>query len=241
LLGSKRIVDLASHTQAETHQLAVTLGRLFQVRLEPMGSFLGLTLANVGQLIHPGIMYGLFRCWDGALYPADAVPLFYAGVTAEIAAILQGISDEVQRIAARLAEMVGLEAVRGVRSLHEWLLRAYAGDIQDGSTMRSCFVSNQAYGSLRAPMRPRDGGFAPDFGYRYLAEDIPYGLLVTRGIAEICGVATPRMDAIIEWAQDKLGRRWLEGGRVAGTDLVRSRAPQRYGLNSVDDLQRPKF
>ena len=32
---------------------------LFDVDLRPVSSFLTLTLANTGQLIHPGIMYGL--------------------------------------------------------------------------------------------------------------------------------------------------------------------------------------
>ena len=33
-------------------------------------------------------------------------------------------------------------------------------------------------------------GFMPNFRYRYFSEDIPVGLMVTRGVAELAGVPT---------------------------------------------------
>ncbi|MCS6826545.1 MAG: NAD/NADP octopine/nopaline dehydrogenase family protein, partial [Caldilinea sp.] len=75
-----------------------------------------------------------------------------------------------------------------------------------------------------------NGGCVPDFTHRYLSEDIPFGLLVTRGVAALVDVPTPVMDRIIAWGQERMGRSYLVGGRVAGPDVMNSRAPQRFGI-----------
>jgi hypothetical protein len=40
-----------------------------------------------------------------------------------------------------------------------------------------------------------------------LTEDIPYGLLVIKGIALLAGVETPYIDRQLYWCQDKMGMR----------------------------------
>ena len=71
------------------------------LRMGVAASLLALTLANTGQLIHPGIMYSLFARWDGA--PLDAAPPFYQGLDDAGAGVLADLSDDVQAIRARLA------------------------------------------------------------------------------------------------------------------------------------------
>jgi hypothetical protein len=85
-------------------------------------------------------------------------------------------------------------------------------------------------------MRRVGGGLVPDFTTRYLAEDIPYGLVVTRGIAELVGTATPVMDKVITWAQARLEREYLVAGKLQGRDLRATRAPQRYGITKINEL-----
>ena len=87
-------------------------------------------------------------------------------------------------------------------------------------------------------MHPVAGGFAPDFQARYLAEDVPFGLLVTRGIAALAGVATPVIDSVLGWAQARLGKEYLVAGRLEGADLSATRAPQRYAVTSLDQFMR---
>ena len=41
-----------------------------------------------------------------------------------------------------------------------------------------------------------DGTFLPNFNDRYLTEDLPYGLVVLKGIALVVGVQTPTMDKV---------------------------------------------
>lgn len=237
VLGVKTGVDLAGWPPEALAQTAQQLSSLLHVAMQPVASFLALTLANTGQLIHPGIMFGLFHDWDGRPLGEDQAPLFYGGVDDATAALLQALSDEVQAITAAVQQALPQLDVSSVLPLDVWLRRAYAGQIDDASTLRSAFTSNRAYSGLRAPLRlVEENAYVPWFEARYLSEDVPYGLLVTRGIAELAGVATPAIDRVIIWAQQRLGKEYLVNGRVAGRDVAESRAPQRFGIRSVQEL-----
>ena len=54
-----------------------------------------------------------------------------------------------------------------------------------------------------------EDGLVPDFGTRYLSEDMPYGLVVTRGIAELADLPTFMIDRVITWAQVHLAEEYL--------------------------------
>jgi hypothetical protein len=173
-------------------------------------------------------MYSLFGSWNGAPFPAEDVPEFYHGLSEEGANVLAGLSDEVQAIRARLASSLDLRAVRPLKS---WLLHSYGGAITDASTLRSAFVSNQAYAGLMAPVREVAlGQVVPDLSARYLAEDVPFGLVVTRAIAGLAAVETPTMNEVIAWAGERLGKDYLN------RDAAEARIPQNYGLNSLEQL-----
>jgi hypothetical protein len=236
ILGTKAAVDLAAWPSDHAEGIAALLSDLLGMPVCPISGFLSLTLASTGQLIHPGVMYGLFRDWDGQPY-AEA-PLFYHGIDATTADILQQLSDEVQSLRASLEGRFHELDLSAVLPLYDWLLRAYGDTIGDPSSLLNCFVSNSGYVGLRAPMRPTDYGLVPDFRARYLAEDVPYGLVVTRGIAELVDLPTPMIDQVITWAQEALEQEFLIGGRLIGRSVATSRAPQRYGLNSLDEVMR---
>lgn len=226
VLGAKDAVDAASRPAGEVGEIAPLLAQMLHMPVCDAGSFLALTLANTGQLIHPGIMYGLFAGWDGT--PLAEAPPFYQGLDEAGAAVLAGLSGDVQAIRACLAGVLDLSAVR---SLYDWLLHSYGTAIADPSSLRSAFVSNRAYAGLRAPVRQlAPGNFVPDFGARYLAEDVPFGLAVSRAVAQLAGVATPTMDQVIAWAGERLGYDYL------GQDDAQTRAPHKYGLTTLERL-----
>ena len=228
VLGVKEAVDAASRPASEIGDIVRVLEQMLGLRIDAAASLLALTLANTGQIIHPGIMYGLFGDWDGDSFGGENVPLFYQGLSEEGAEVLARLSDDVQAIRARLGSRLDLAAVR---PLADWLWHAYGEAIADPSCLHSAFVSNRAYAGLRAPVREvAPGRFAPDFGARYLAEDVPFGLAVSRAIATLAGVETPTMDRVIAWAGGRLGKDYL------GRDAHLTRAPQNYGLDSLERL-----
>lgn len=204
------------------------LERMLGLPIGAAANMLALTLANTGQLIHPGIMYGLFAGWDGTPFGADGVPLFYHSLSEEGAQTLAGLSDDVQAIRTRLEPAMDLSAVRPLKA---WLLRSYGDAIADPSSLRRAFVTNRAYAGLKAPVREvSPGQFVPDFGARYLAEDVPFGLAVSRAIASLTSVETPTMDEVIAWAGAQLGKDYLS------RDMAEARIPQKYGLRSLEAL-----
>jgi len=234
VLGAKEQVDIAAWPSAQAPVIAAQLETLLGVRLNPIASFLSLTLADTGQIIHPGMMYGLFHAWDGQPYPAKV--LFYQSVDSAIAETLQRMSTEVQALRSELAKRYPELDLSAVRPLREWMLRSYSSSIVDGSSLQSLFATNRSYAGLQAPMRQVEGGFIPDFQARYLAEDVPFNLLVTRGIAELAGVSMPVIDGVLTWAQARLGKEYLVAGSLRGADLKASRAPQRYAISNLNEL-----
>jgi hypothetical protein len=240
VLGVKKMVDVASRPAAQIGEIASLLKRMLGLPTARTGNMLALTLANTGQLIHPGIMYSLFATYDSTPFGVGDVPLFYQGLSQRGARTLAELSDDVQAIRTRLGSEVDLSAVR---PLFDWLLQSYGDAIADPATLHSAFVTNRAYAGLKAPVREvstdaahRAGGvrgagqFVPDFESRYLAEDVPFGLAVSRAIAQMADVQTPTMDRVIAWAGTRLGKDYL------GCDAGQARIPQAYGLDSLDQL-----
>jgi hypothetical protein len=237
ILGTKAEVDLAVFPQDRAAALIDQLAFIPDVKFSVVNSFLALTLANTGQLIHPGIMCGLCRGKEMETFTANDIPLFYQDIDQHTAELLQALSQDTQAVADALA--VQLPSFQGheIHALYEWILRAYSGAIQDTSRLRSAFVTNNAYAGLRLPVRPVDNDmFAVDFKARYLSEDVPFGLVVLKGIAELAGVSTPTLDEVIIWAQERLERVYFEDGMLTGADLVETRAPQAYGIHSLAKL-----
>jgi hypothetical protein len=226
VLGVKHSVDAATRPAGQIGRLAPLLQQMMGLSVGSADNFLALTLANTGQLIHPGIMYGHFADWDGT--PFEEAPPFYQGLDEAGARVLSGLSSDIQAIRASLAGMLDLSAVR---PLKDWLLYSYGQAITDPSSLQSAFVTNRAYAGLMAPMREvAPGRFVPDFRARYLAEDVPFGLAVSLAIARLAGVATPTMDRVVGWAGARLGKDYLD------EDATEARIPQKYRLENLEQM-----
>ena len=116
-------------------------------------------------------------------------------------------------------------------------MRRYSHDISNKSTLYKAIQTNAAYQGIKHPVKTtEDGKFVPDFTHRYMTEDVPYGLVVIRGIAEIVGVKTPNIDKVLTWCQEKMGKEYLVNSKLQGKDVATSRAPQRYGLATIEHI-----
>ena len=116
-------------------------------------------------------------------------------------------------------------------------MRCYPEDISDKTNLYTAIQTNAAYQGLKHPVKKSDDGkYLPDFTYRYMTEDIPYGLVVIRGIAEIVGVETPNIDKVLLWSQEKMGKEYLVNSKIQGKDVEKSRAPQRYGFTTLESM-----
>lgn len=163
-------------------------------------------------------------------------PLFYESVRESGAQILERMGAELLAIRYALAERWPEVALSAVLPVHWAIWAAYGDDIGDPSTLYSTIRTNRAYAGIRTPMREVDGGVVPDYGGRFFTEDIPFGLVVVRGMADLLGVATPMIDEVIAWSQAQMELEYLVDGALTGRDIADSGAPQCHGITDVETL-----
>lgn len=186
-------------------------------------------------IIHPPLMYGQWSSFDGT--PLKEKPLFYKGVNEKQAKLLSGVSDECIAIGKAIEKQIPGTDMSEVIHIFDWYLAYYADQITDKTNLMTVMQTNKAYDGLLHPMKEVENGqFVPDFNYRYMAEDVPFGLVVMKGIGELAEVATPLMNEIITWAQGKLQQEYMVGSKLSGKDVSKTRAPQRFGFKSLQQL-----
>jgi hypothetical protein len=210
------------------------MSKLLEINFQPVANLLGSCTFFPGFVVHPGIMYGRLSEWDGKAF--EKAPLFYQGVDDRTEEVLLGMQTDMDNAKAKLQELLPSMDLSSVGTVHDWLLDAYDGQIEDPSTLGSTLRTNAAYAGLVVPSRPNpDGpGRLPLFDYRYLTEDAEIHLTVIRGMAQLVGVPTPTLDRVLEWVQARLQRDWLREGKLQGKDLAKTRAPQAFGICSVE-------
>jgi len=236
VLGTKESVGMAAFPRQVTSELASFLTQTLDLTIEPLPNMLTLSLANVGQIIHPGIMYGLFKGKEKIKFRKEKIPLFYQGVTKEMAQILKAMSEEILALTKAIKNVDANINLDHVLSLKDWLVHSYNESIADKSSLQACFVTNSAYQGLTAPMKNERDYYLPDFQSRYLTEDVPFGLLVTKSIAQSAKVDTPIIDEVIFTTSRWMEKEYVKRGLFEGKDIKDARIPQNYGINNLEDI-----
>jgi hypothetical protein len=233
----KAKVLLATLPAEHAPRLAPRLSKILGIELVPSANFLNMTLGNPGQIIHPGLMYGFFARWHGEHYRQNTIPFFYADASDETGKFVERLSNDVLRVARAIQRSsAGTVDLSGVLSIHDWLKISYPEQTKDASTVATCFRTGPLQ-HRKAPMLEIDADcFVPNFAYRYLSEDVPYGLAVTKAFAQIARVRTPALDAVLKWAQERLGKHYLVDGALDGPDAQDLPIPQNAHIDTLRDL-----
>mmetsp|Transcript_2661 Transcript_2661/g.5042 ORF Transcript_2661/g.5042 Transcript_2661/m.5042 type:complete len:420 (+) Transcript_2661:100-1359(+) len=208
------------------------------------GHIFNMSLSVVGSIVHPSIMYAKWRNFDGKALTEK--PLFYQGITEEDAKLMEQLSAEIITIIESVEKETGLTLLK--EPIFGWYKNTYGSSAGDSSTLYKLITTNPGYNGLTHPMieveEKQETRYLPNYNYRYLAQDIPYGLLVIRGFSLILDEKNqpkvPLIDAILQWAQKMQEKEYFkyndDGTIVAGKDVQRTRAPQRYDIKSIKDL-----
>lgn len=235
VLGTKSEIDLCVfpgyHLLMIKQLLQDMIGSKPIVQGSNSSNFLGVSLMNPNAIAHPCIEYGLLRNWDGQI-PFEKPPLFYQGLDDFTADTMDQVSHEILQVKDVIQKSYDID-LSLVRSISDFFEEAYAEDIADHSSLRNMFVSNKGYDGLTMPCTKIKNGYLPLFEHRYFTEDLPCGIIVQKGIAELAGVPTPVMDKVIYWCQDKIGKEYLVNGKLNGKDIATTKTPQRYGFQDL--------
>jgi len=236
VLGTKKQVDFVASPAHDATRARDMIQELIgpEPRLDLVDNFLAVTLMNINSVWHPCISYGAYKDWDGR--PFAAPPPFYEGVDDFAASVLTNVSDEVIALKEFLCKKYPGLDLSATKHVFDWIKDAYQEDIADNSSLRAAINTNKGYKGLVHPCVEAEGGegFMPNFRYRYFSEDIPVGLMVTRGVAELAGVPTPHMDEVIVACQIWMGKEYIKDGKVGGANVAETRAPQNFGHTTIE-------
>jgi len=236
VLGAKTFMEITARPRDRVEEIGAVMSELIHVPCPPVPSgFLGVGLSNMTQVLHPCIMHGFFKDWDGET-PYAEKPLFYQGLSDETADSMHRVSDEIAAVCEAIRARYPAADFSAVHHVWDWCTRAYGKYIEDDSTLRKRFSTNTAYYGLTCPMLEVEGGYAPNFSERYLTEDIPCNFSTIKGLALLCDVPTPTVDEILVWAQGVLGKEYMVDGKLTGRDIGETFAPQRFGFADLSDI-----
>jgi len=243
LASLKASYDLASVPARNAGRAAEALSGLLAGRtVNAIGNYTGIALHCSNPNLHPGRLYGLFGPDSqmglfeaGKVYPEN--PLFYETWDDKSADWCQKISDERLKIWTTICEKVpGTGQPSQVPHIKPYIESIYAGQIADTSTLAKCFNTNDGFKGFKCPMKEVEGGFTIDFANRYFMEDIPEGVAMYKGIADLAGVETPVIDEIVGFFQAFMGKEYIKDGKLAGADVASTKSPQAFGITKLEDL-----
>lgn len=235
-LTTKDLIKVSARPLERGTQLAQALNTLLApIHFGVVKRPITLNLYPSNQVIHSARLYDLFGEYKpGDSYPEN--PTFYESMTPQTMQHMQDVSDDLSRIVAALEKHTKGFA-EGFDPIYEAMKGYYKSSIEDDSSLLTCFTTNRGYTALTTPMKQReDGRWVPDFSSRYFTEDIPFGLCLAKGVAEMAGVDTPTIDKFIAWAQVHLGKEYLVDGKLTGKDALETASPRHFGLNTLEEL-----
>lgn len=202
-------------------------------------SFLSLTLSVDNQVIHPSRCYGLFKTSGGKWSSLDDVPFFYRDFDDCSADVLTQVDNDCSAIRDAVRKHFPDRPFTYMLSYFE-LERLTQGSKH--INIKASFRDSKQLGLVKTPtVEGEDGIRYLDVNSRFFTDDIPYGLLLCKWIAEQLNVSTPNIDEVISWAQSLRGEHWLNDDKTIDTEYcleekTRTGLPPSYGISSIDEI-----
>lgn len=209
-------------------------------RFTQASSFLSLTLSVDNQIIHPSRCYGLYKKYGGTWPSIKDVPFFYKDFDDGSTEILTNVDNDYSAIRAAVRTHFPCRPFRYMLSYFDLQKLTHRCDHLD---IKTSFKSSVQLGLIKTPtIALETGGRALDTDGRFFTDDIPYGLLVAKWIAEQLDVSTPFIDEIILWAQHLRGEHWLNEKdktidlEYCMNDKFLTGLPPSYGLHLIEEI-----
>lgn len=219
-------------------EIADLCTKLFDIPTKVLPNFMCITLTPSNQIIHPARYYGIFKDWDGKkVYDPKKIPTLYSDLDDFSANELQTLNLELQEIKKALEKKYPKLDLSSVKDLGQRIIEQYGEEVKDRSSLRAIFSSNLGYAGCKTPVKQVEGGVIPDVNSRLFVEDIPFGLCILKNLADLLGVDVPKINFLIKWHQQFMGKEYLTEDNKLNPKLIHETgAPARYGFTNLDDL-----
>ena len=170
---TSRFILLSAFPGVHTEGILETLADAYAF-VKPAINVFEAGLNNPNQIVHPTI-----TILNAARIESGEDFLFYKdGVTHSVAKLIEDVDNERLLICKRMH-------FKEITSPQ----RAYmSGHASPNSTIYDVYTRSEQLGKVKAPS---------SLSYRFLTEDIPYGLVMWSSLARAIGVATPTIDSMV--------------------------------------------
>lgn len=224
---------------------------IFDREIIILPSFLYCTFNPSNQVLHPGVSDGMFHNYEPGETVYSEIPKFYANCNyqgaksmSEIGVEMYDVAKEINLSFEHLLNIKEGQLFLPVIKLVDTLpfLRPFFVSILPGLVHTAITKFNKRWDSAPTPMIQVNNGFIPNFAHRFWLDDIPHGLCVIYGIAEIMNVSVPSITNIIKVQQKQMGKEYItdtkiNGSYLNGKDVLETNAPQIYGIRNQKDLK----
>jgi len=187
--------------------------------------------------LHPPILYGLFKDWDGkkAYDPATLPTLIYADLRTDSARALVQMDTELTSIVKKLAELYPKNVhLKSDFSMYHCVNENYEEQITCKWDTVSSVLTNKAFSQHKIPYTTVGKGVVPTLKHKFFETDLPFGLCTFVDIARMIGVKTPLIDAMIRWNQDLIGKEYMsKSGKIDGKHASECVLPSMLGLTKT--------
>jgi opine dehydrogenase len=209
---------------SDAAEVARLLETLLSIPSDPLPTYLPVTLSASNAIFHPARIYSAFAGLADQARLSER-KLFYEDWDDDASVAYLSLDQELQAICARIpADMSAAEPIQ----IH------YGVDGVAALTQRIRTI--RALRDRHLPLLRDAEGFFPDVFSSYFTEDIPFGLLVVKAVAQTVGVRTPHIDGVLHWAQRAMNRSYLTGERIDGADVAGLPLPGHFGITDAGSL-----
>jgi hypothetical protein len=208
----------------KTAYVCQVVGALLDLVCVPLENYFSIAMTPGNPLIHTARLLDLFGDYDGNMV-WDRIPLFYKEWSDRASEYMLLCDNELSAI-LNAFPLLPIQVVP-LRIQYE---------ARDVKSMTQKITSIHSLSAILSPMKQVANGYAPDLNSRYFLEDIPFGLCIIKGFAEIAHVSTPTMDHMLEWYKriERVGN----SERIPIDESIWEYAirPQLFGLHTVNDV-----
>jgi hypothetical protein len=221
LKGYKKELKIGYVGDTDKSKLCRILSDFFDVPVKPLSHYLEAAITNSNPILHPCRLYSLLV----NKIDFDEEPYFYESWDNKSSQILVDCDNEFQKIILRLG--LNKDEIPSLLNYYE---------SKDVKSLTKKIQSIEAFKNIKLKMTCKDKKYYPNYNDRYFIEDIPFGLVIVKSIAELLAIPTPSIDIVLNWAQTKMNKSYLVGDKLVGRDIVNTGALVNFDIDTVEKL-----
>ena len=192
----------------------------FQSKISFLRSFLEVTISNSNPILHTSRLYSLSKQKS-----INNDTLFYADWDKTAAEMLIACDEEIQKIISHLPQ--NFPMYRSIEDHYE---------VTGSDALMEKIRSIDAFQKITCPLVQIDSINKLDVSSRYFQEDVPYGLVVLKSLAQLVTVSTPNMDKVLNVLQCLMDKEYIVKKKLEGADISESGSCFNFGVKSLKDI-----